>query len=85
MSLQIAQIGERADLTAQGPNMQTRTQSLIEILIAQLIGSLLMFLELWIVDGVISRSLFLVLLFKTQSTIIFYLVRRKHNRRLEHG
>lgn len=85
MHLRTAQRGELADLIAQESKMQTRTQSLIEILIAQFIGSLLMFIELWAIDGGFSRSLFLVLLFKTQSTIIFYLVRRKHTRRLKHG
>lgn len=85
MNLRIVQIGGPVALTAQEPNMQTRTQSLVEILIAQFIGSVLMFIELWVVDGEASRSLILVLLFKTQSTIIFYFVRRTHNRRLKHG
>ena len=61
--------------------MQTRMQSIKEILIAQSIGSVLMFLELWLLYGAIAKSVILVLVFKTQSTTIFYILRRINNRR----
>ncbi len=58
---------------------QTRWESIKEGLVVQFITFCLVAIELYIIYGQAITNLLVALLFKIQSVVVFYIVRRKNN------